>query len=272
MPPRKPSSPVLDTGDGDASTSDALALAEQAEAEAVEAEAAATAARARARAIRLRNEAATAEPTADEPSATDTDAEGDGPVEIAQTAATELTEPAADPVKRWARVRGGVQIPRLFWKVLASSLTVITIAALLAASGWMIWQHREAQHRQQLVAEYTAAAKQSVVTLMSLNFNHAEEDVQRILDSSTGEFKEDFEDQAKDFVKLAHDAKVITEATTNVAAVENMTDDSAVVLVAVTSTVTNSAGAKQDPRPWRVAAHMARDGDQIKLAKVEFVP
>lgn len=262
MPPRKPSSPVLDTGDGDASTSDALALAEQAEAEALEAEATAAAARARAAAIRLRNEATAADAAAE---ATDADAEEDEPVEIAET------EPAADP-KKWARVRGGVQIPRLFWKVLASSLTIITIAALLAASGWMIWQHREAQHRQQLIAEYTAAAKQSVVTLMSLNFNTAEADVQRILDSSTGEFRKDFEEQAKDFVKLAHDAKVITEAKTNVAAVDTMTDDSAVVLVAVTSSVTNSAGAKQEPRPWRVAAHMARDGDQIKLAKVEFVP
>ena len=51
-----------------------------------------------------------------------------------------------------------------------------------------------------------------------------------------------------------------------------MSDDSAVVLVAATSHVTNAAGAKQDPRNWRLSVTVARDGDQIKLSKVEFVP
>ena len=55
-------------------------------------------------------------------------------------------------------------------------------------------------------------------------------------------------------------------------AVESMTDDSAVVLVAATSNVTNAAGAKQDPRPWRLSVSVARDGDQIKISKVEFIP
>ena len=56
------------------------------------------------------------------------------------------------------------------------------------------------------------------------------------------------------------------------AAVESMTDDSAVVLVSATSTVTNAAGAKQDPRPWRLSVNVARDGDRVKISKVEFVP
>jgi Mce-associated membrane protein len=55
-------------------------------------------------------------------------------------------------------------------------------------------------------------------------------------------------------------------------AVESMTADTATVLVAATSRVTNAAGAKQEPRAWRLAVNLARDGGQIKLAKVEFVP
>jgi Mce-associated membrane protein len=51
-----------------------------------------------------------------------------------------------------------------------------------------------------------------------------------------------------------------------------MTNDQATVLVAVTTNVSNKASAKQDPRSWRLRVGMARDGDQIKLAKVEFVP
>ena len=72
--------------------------------------------------------------------------------------------------------------------------------------------------------------------------------------------------------KVAQEYKVVTQATVNVVAVQTMTDDTANVLVAATSTVSNAAGQKQDPRAWRLAVDVARDGDQIKLAKVEFVP
>ena len=51
-----------------------------------------------------------------------------------------------------------------------------------------------------------------------------------------------------------------------------MTDDTAIVLVAASSRVTNSAGAKQEPRSWRLRVDLQRDGDQIKMSKVEFVP
>ncbi|WKG01748.1 hypothetical protein [Mycolicibacterium sp. HK-90] len=308
MPSRKPSSPVIDTSEDDASPSGALELAEQAEAEAAEAEAVAAAARARARAIRLRNQAeAAAEAEAADDEAADKDAADEEPTtepagepdddgadtdesdtpEITDTTAAEPDAKAVDvePVeeaeptaeaeaekatssRRLPRVRAS----RVFWKVLASCLTLIVIAVLLAASGWMIWQHRQAEHRQQLAAEYTAAARQTVVTLMSLDFNRAQDAVKNILDNSTGEFRADFEAQSKDFVKLAEEAKVVTEANVTAAAVDTMTDNNAVVLVAVNTKVTNTTGANQQPRPWRVAVDMVREGDQIKLSKVEFVP
>lgn len=288
MPSRKPSSPVLDTSEDDASPSDAQKLAEQAEAEAAEAEAVAAAARARARAIRLRNEAAAADNAAaaaevengeaDDSETDDTDTPAP---EVTETTAVDaeseavevqpVEEAEADTETKSSRLPR-VQVSRLFWKVLASCLTLIVIAGLLAASGWMIWHHREAVHRQQLAAEYTAAARQTVVTLMSLDFNHAQDAVKNILDNSTGEFREDFEAQSKDFVKLAQDAKVVTEANVTGAAVDTLSDDKAVVLVAVNTKVTNTTGANQQPRPWRVAVDMVREGDQIKLSKVEFVP
>lgn len=302
MPSRKPSSPVLDTSEDDASPSDALKLAEQAEAEAAEAEAVAAAARARARAIRLRNEAAAdkddvdatvAEDVADEVPATEPadtpDLDEAGAPEITETTGvdTEAEAVEAEPLEeaepkvdveagagegKSARRLPRVRVSRLFWKVLASCLTLMVIAALLGVSGWMIWHHRQAEHRQQMAAEYTAAARQTVVTLMSLDFNHAQDAVKNILDNSTGEFREDFEAQSKDFVKLAQDAKVVTEANVTAAAVDTMSDNNAVVLVAVNTQVTNTTGANKQPRPWRVAVDMVREGDQIKLSKVEFVP
>jgi Mce-associated membrane protein len=289
MPPRKRSSSVLN-GDAqdhpndvdsnpveEATTrDDALALADEAEAEAAEAEAVAVAARARARAIRLRRQAAAAAQAS-------TVAE---PAEVEETAAVEIDEPtapdtdddvsddeidAADsetdekPARRRRLTRPGL-------KVLAAALVVVLSLGLLGVSGWMIWQHRQTVAEQQRSAEFAAAARQGVVTLMSLNFSRAQEDVQRIIDNTTGDFKKDFEGQAGDFTKVAQDSKVITEATVNATAVQSMTRDTATVLIAVTTRVSNVASKEQAPRSWRLSVDVARDGGQIKLAKVEFVP
>jgi Mce-associated membrane protein len=299
MPPRKRSSSVLN-GDAqdhpndvdsnpveEATTGDdALALADEAEAEAAEAEAVAVAARARARAIRLRRQAAAAAQAS-------TVAE---PAEVAETAAVEIVEPTApdtdddvaddqtdaadsetsetgsetdDADEKPARRR---RLKRPGMKVLAAALVVVLSLGLLGVSGWMIWQHRQTVAEQQRSAEFAAAARQGVVTLMSLNFSRAKEDVQRIIDNTTGDFKKDFEGQAGDFTKVAQDSKVITEATVNATAVQSMTRDTATVLIAVTTHVSNVASKEQAPRSWRLAVDVARDGGQIKLAKVEFVP
>jgi Mce-associated membrane protein len=256
----------------DGTADDALTLAEEAEAEAAEAEAAAAAARARARAIRLRREAQESEAKAE---ATDQSEIAVG--SHAEAVATEqsgsagdedrkpnLLDPEAAPTKR----RWGLVV-----KVVAMTLAVLGTIALLAASGYMIVEHRKATDLQKMNAEYSAAGRQSVVTLMSLDFNKAQDDVNRIIENSTGQFRTDFENQAEDFVNVAKESKVVTDVSVTATAVESMTPTSAVVLVAATSRVTNAAGAQQEPRAWRLSVHLERvDDGQVKMSKVEFVP
>jgi Mce-associated membrane protein len=251
-------------------TDDALTLAEEAEAEAAEAEAAAAAARAKAKAIRLRREAQEAEARAKAQAEAENQADdgvtADEPVEtqaVVEGAGVDYDEEAAPKRRRWG----------LIVKVVAMTLAVLCTAALITASVLMVNEHRKATENRQLNAEFSAAGRQGVVTLMSLDFNTAEDNVQRIIENTTGQFKADFEDQAADFVKVAQDSKVITDVTVTAAAVESMTPNQAVVLVAATSRVTNSSGAKQEPRAWRLQVSLERvDGGQIKMAKVEFVP
>jgi Mce-associated membrane protein len=250
----------------------ARALAEEAEAEAAEAEAIAAAVRARARALKLRRQAEAAEATAtngraavaEEPATEDPDAtaevdapdvtksETDTTVDDAASAAeaddtvdAPEAEPAAKP-RRWTTGR--------ILKIAAASVAAIVACALITLSVLMVRHHRDVVRDQQRNAEYSAAARQSVV------------------DNSTGQFKDDFQNNAPDFIKVAEDSKVVTDVTVNATAVESMTDNTATVLVSATSRVTNSAGAKQDPRSWRLSVDLKRDGGQIKMAKVEFVP
>ena len=297
MPPFRRRASVIDADQIDETTpppgsggdgNRARALAEEAEAEAAEAEAIAAAARARARALRLRREA---EESVQKSSAgASLDESRDSETEVADAlGATEAVDAddvpevvegdldadgdyGADVEDAAPARRRRPRLPRPTWRGIVAALVILVTAALLALSGYMIWEHREAERLRQLDAEYSAAARQSVVTLMSLNFNNAEEDVQRIIDNSTGQFKDDFELQAQDFVQVAQDSKVITEVSVNATGVESMTEDSAVVLVAASSRVTNTGGANQEPRTWRLSVHLQREGDQLKMSKVEFVP
>ena len=124
---------------------------------------------------------------------------------------------------------------------------------------------------RQRSAAFVAAARQGVVNLTSLDFNKAKEDVQRVLDSATGEFRDDFQRRADDFTSVVKDSKAVTEGSVAATAVESMSKDSAVVLVLANERVTNSAGAKDDPRAFRFRVSVVRDGDQLKISKVEFV-
>jgi Mce-associated membrane protein len=293
--------------DRSADAAEALALAEEAEAEAAEAEAAVVAARARARAIRLRRQAqavaghttdkvkpvpADVEPEVANSNGVDVetkspDAEAADPVAEPDTVAEpidatdvversesedsiedEAAEQAHDePVRNPRRRRFG----RIL-KVMAAAVAIAATCALITLSVLMVIDHRHQAAEQQRRAEFAAAARQSVVTLMSLDFNKAKDDVQRIIDNSTGQFRDDFKNQMDDFIKAAQESKVITEVTVNATAVESMTNDSADVLVSATSRVTNAAGANQEPRSWRLSVNIERDGGQFKMSKVEFVP
>ena len=241
---------------------DALALAEQAEAEAAEAEALAAAARARARAIPLRREAESEAESAD---ASTTTATAPTATETADATAEAPEEPVA-PAEPARRRRPGRRVSTAL-----AVVTVVVICCLLVASGYMMWHHHTAIEQRQRAAAFVAAAKQGVINMTSLDFNKAKADVQRVIDSSTGEFKDDFQKRAGDFTTVVEESKVVTEGAVKATAVETLGKDSAVVLVLGTERVTNAAGAKDEPRAFRLRVSVARDGDQIKMSKVEFV-
>ncbi len=176
--------------------------------------------------------------------------------------ATEDAPPASGEKRRWR--------PK-FAPVLASFAILVSVA-LMAASGYMIWFHQQAEREQQRRAEFSAAASQAAVTLMSIDSAKAADNVRQIVDNSTGQFKEDIESSSADLVKAAQDSKATTKATVGASAVQSMDADSAVVLVSTATTVSNSAGANQQPRNWRLSVTMVDDGGQIKMSKVEFVP
>ena len=222
-------------------------LAREAEAEALAAEARADAAHARAAELRRQLDATD---VADEPAS-----------DIPATPAPLPSPPAPPP--------GGLL------RTVTVAVTTLLTAGLLGATGYMVWQHQKAAELRRSAAEFTAAARQDVINLMSMDYTRAQESVQRVLDNSTGKFRANFDETADEFVKALQDEKIVTTATINDAAVEldSMTDEFAVVMVSATSRREGRQAPKeqQQPQVWRVLLTLERDGDQIKMSDVEFV-
>jgi Mce-associated membrane protein len=219
-------------------------LAELAEAEAEEADAREQASLAKARAEWLRN-----------PGSTDADADADAEAEA---------EPAAPVSRPTGRPR--------WWRAAALAVCALAIGGLMALTGIMITKHKQVSLERAHDREVVEAADSGVVALLSIDHSRAQADVQRVLDQSIGAFHDDFASRAADFIKTAQDSKAVTLGSITASALESATADSAIVLLAASSQVTNVNGARGDPRPWRMSVTMSRDEDKWKMSNVEFVP
>jgi Mce-associated membrane protein len=236
--------------------SGAVAPASDTGAEDEVAEAEARAEAARARLVRLRRARETEDADDDAVSA---DAEQRPPKQTRKR----LRLPHRPGRPRWLRRPGR--------KTVAVGVGAVLVSASLGASGYMLWQHHAAVHKRQLAAEFTAAARQGVTALISIDPDHAKESVQRMIDASTGDQKNQLSVLSVLIVKKAEDSKVGTKVTIEGVAVESLSDNSGVVLVAAKTAPIGPDNVKPPPALFRLSVNMDRDGGQLKMSKVEFL-
>jgi Mce-associated membrane protein len=230
------------------------AAAEAAEAEATAAEAEARAAAARAHAIRLRRQTGEAHLQTAEKGEEKVTAKPDD----SETAASDGTTAAASR--------------RHPAKIVAVAAAIVLLCVSLAASGYLLWHHRVVAAERQHRAEFAAAAREAVVTFMSLDVNNLGEDIQRITDITTGQFKDRFPIIGDQMAKRVQESKMVTTAKVNEVAVESMTANSAIVLVAATGEAKGPEGAQeQEPQFWHIALGLTEDGGTPKISNIEFV-
>lgn len=148
----------------------------------------------------------------------------------------------------------------------------LIVGAALVLTGLMLWQHRADATGRARDGQIVDAARAGVTALFSIDHTRARADVEKVLALSTGTFRDDFAKTTDDFVKTAESQQVVTVARIKAAALESTDGDGGVVLVAADNEVSNAAGARQDPRPFRMSVTVARDGGQFKMSRLEFVP
>jgi len=213
---------------------------------------------ARARAIWLRQQAEMAD-QGDVAGMQEIDAERDA--EVAYGAGKSESAPS----RRW-------RLRRLGRKASIATAAVVVSCASLTVSGYLAWHHHNVVEQRQRAAEFSQVARNAILTMLSIDASKARDTIQRFADDTTGLFKASVLMGAEDLVKVIEQSKISTKSAVRAVAVESMTNDSAVVLVSAKSEFTRPGQAKPESRSLRAVVNVQRDGGQLKISRVEFVP
>jgi eukaryotic-like serine/threonine-protein kinase len=118
---------------------------------------------------------------------------------------------------------------------------------------------------------YVDYAKQFAQLLTNLTPQSADGDIQRILDGSTGPFRDDFASRSSEFKRAILNSNAATQGTVKSAGLDSIDGTTAHVLVVATERVTNNDGGQQEPKNLRMEMQVEMVGESYRVSKVEFV-
>src|ERR1700739_4293040 len=153
----------------------------------------------------------------------------------------------------------------------ALPVAVLVCIASAALAGWLGFRAWQAHELSAAHARWVQVARQGALNLTTIDYTRVDADVQRILDSSTGRFRDDFQNRSQPFVDVVKQAQSKSEGTITEAALESSNADGAQVLVSL-AVKTWAAGTQQDIKSWRMRIQVENAGDGAKVSNVEFVP
>jgi Mce-associated membrane protein len=145
---------------------------------------------------------------------------------------------------------------------------MIAVAVLTGLIGWLTFRAYEADSIQAQRNLFVQAASQGAANLSTVDYEHADADAQRILDSATGKFYDSFSHRRQSYIENAKRTRSKSVGTVTDAGLQSQTGDLGRVLVAVT---VRSPDPAQEPQFWRMQITVQKMGDVAKLSDVVFV-
>ena len=145
------------------------------------------------------------------------------------------------------------------------------VVALAALAGWWGFRLHQSQQAQAQRSQFVQVARQGALNLTTIDWQHAEADVRRILDGATGDFYNDFSKRSQPFIEVLQQAKASTVGRITESGLESETADGAEVLVAVAVQTSNAGEPDPVTRAWRMRISVRKIGDHVKVANVGFV-
>jgi Mce-associated membrane protein len=162
--------------------------------------------------------------------------------------------------------------PRMSHLRLATIAGLVLVVALGGLTGWLGFRAYKSHQAYEERNLFLQVGRQGALNLTTIDWQQADANVQRILDSATGTFYDDFQKRAGPFVEVVKQAQSKSVGTIAEAGLESESDNSAQVLVAVTVKTSNAGAPEQAPRAWRMRITVQKIGDDAKVSNVEFVP
>ncbi|MET8427861.1 hypothetical protein [Nocardia sp. NPDC004860] len=156
---------------------------------------------------------------------------------------------------------------------IAVALAVLAIAGMSTAALLLAQAHRDSDRAGENDLALLGAVRQEAVNLISPSVKDPAGSADRIVKDATGQWLTEFQGTKDKFVGAINDSKTDSVGEILGAGIERHNPDgSTTVLVTAVSKVTNAAGAKGDPRTWRLRIDVVHTGGGYKLSKVEVVP
>jgi Mce-associated membrane protein len=152
--------------------------------------------------------------------------------------------------------------------LVAGLLVGVVLAGLVGWLGFRVYEADSIQAQRNL---FVQAARQGAVNLSTVDYEHADADAQRILDSATGKFYDNFSRRTQSYIDNAKRARSKLVGTVIDAGLQSQTGDLGRVLVAVTVRSSEPAQAEQEPALWRMQITVQKTGNVGKVSDVVFV-
>ena len=134
---------------------------------------------------------------------------------------------------------------------LATIAGLVLAVALGGLTGWLGFRAYESHKTEELRSLFVQVGRQGALNLTTIDHQQADADVQRILDSATGTFYDDFQRRAQPVIDVVKQAQSKSVGTISEAGLESESEsgDEAQVLVAVTVKTSNAGAPEQSRGP-----------------------
>lgn len=154
--------------------------------------------------------------------------------------------------------------------LLVAALAVAAVAALVVVS-MTVPRLSAAAERDQRRTEVLEAARQQAVNFTTLDHEHLDRDLGRVLAGSTGDFRKQFQQGTEDLSQLVTANQAVSEGEVLEAGIVSDDADSARVLVVADSTVTNSETTDPQRRHYRLQMDLVHRGGRWLVSDLQFV-
>lgn len=190
-------------------------------------------------------------------------ADDDSPDAVESTDAEEAEE---------AREDGTPEVNEPLSRVALGARVGFAVVVVLAVlTGWLGYRAYQSYGVEQQREAFLQAGRQAATALTNVSWETADADVQRVLDSASGTFFDDFQKRAESYLEVVKQVQSKSEGAITSSALESVDDNTAKVLVSVTVKSTNAGVPEQAPQFWRMRLTVEENAGQAKVSDVEFI-